>query len=96
MPSPNIKIGSSTYNDISVLTVDRIEGGTADYIYSGLHIKSGAKNVNIYNVPQLRSRIVEQRKTDVVNISCSPLQRIESVITRPTLNRVINISITKE
>lgn len=31
---PNIKLGSGTYDDISTISVERVEGGTAEYVYN--------------------------------------------------------------
>lgn len=40
---PNIKLGTGTYDDISTISVERVEGGTAEYVY---------------NVPQITTPIV--------------------------------------
>lgn len=96
MANPNIKIGSSTYNDISTLRVDRVEGGTADYIYSGIHITSGAKNPIVRNVPQGRSHIETFLPYTTQNIECKALDRRNSNILVTLSYTVTNIIITKE
>ena len=35
MKTVNIKIGKTTYSDVSVLNVDKASGGTANFIYEG-------------------------------------------------------------
>lgn len=31
---PNIKLGTGTYDDISTISVERVEGGTAEHVYN--------------------------------------------------------------
>lgn len=69
MPSPNIKIGQYTYNDISYLRVDRVEGGTADYIYNGLDVKKVSVGIEQANFP-IRDININRQPTPI-NISIS-------------------------
>lgn len=69
MPFPNIKIGTSTYNDISHLRVDKIEGGTADYIYSGLF---EPKVLAI-----IKSNITQKQSTVIVPINISTKGKVK-------------------
>lgn len=57
MAYPNIKIGQHTYNDISYLRVDRVEGGTADYIYDGLNAQKISLGIIQSNFPSKSSLI---------------------------------------
>ena len=36
MEKVNIKIGQTTYSDVSVLNVDKANGGSANFIYNGV------------------------------------------------------------
>lgn len=36
MPNVNIKIGQSSYYNIAVINVDKVDGGTANFLYEGL------------------------------------------------------------
>ena len=69
MSSPNIKIGQHTYNDISYLRVDRVEGGTADYVYSGLDVKKMSVGIVQANFPTPNTVI--NRPSTPINISVS-------------------------
>lgn len=39
MKYPNIKLGTGTYDDISTLSVDTVEGGRAEYVYEASILK---------------------------------------------------------
>lgn len=67
MASPNIKIGQYTYNDISRLQVDRVEGGTVDYIYSGIDSKRIITDFTQVNFPNIVSIFNTPQKN--INIS---------------------------
>ena len=95
MVNPNIKIGSSTYNDIAMLTVDRVEGGTANYIYVNKHIKSGPKNVILRATPQGRAIVERPLNNITTNLSVGALPRRNATIIQ-NMNNVININIAKE
>lgn len=36
MEKVNIKIGQTTYSDVSVINVDKASGGTANFVYEGI------------------------------------------------------------
>ena len=66
MEKVDIKIGTNTYSDVSVINVDKADGGTANFIYDGIiapyKIKSSFKNYNVkskvtYTEPKITTDI---------------------------------------
>lgn len=37
MDKVNIKLGQNIYNDVSIINVDKAEGGTANFVYDGIN-----------------------------------------------------------
>ena len=46
--SADIRIGENTYNDIIVLSVDRLEGGTANFYYENFPKTNNTINSSVF------------------------------------------------
>ena len=66
MEKVDLKIGTATYSDVSVINIDKADGGTANFIYEGItapyRIKSSFTNYNVnskvtYNEPKITTSI---------------------------------------
>ena len=56
--SADIRIGENTYNDIIVLSVDRLEGGTANFYYENFPKTHNTINSSII-LTSVKAQIVE-------------------------------------
>ena len=56
--SADIRIGENTYNDIIVLSVDRLEGGTANFYYENFPKTNNTINSSII-LTSAKTQIVE-------------------------------------
>lgn len=56
--SADIRIGENTYNDIIVLSVDRLEGGTANFYYENFPKTHNTINSS-FILTTIKSQIVE-------------------------------------
>ena len=56
--SADIRIGENTYNDIIVLSVDRLEGGTANFYYENFPKTNNTINSS-FILTTIKTQIVE-------------------------------------
>lgn len=66
MDKVNIKIGQIVYSDVSIINVDKADGGTANFVYDGVN-----------NPIQLSSSIYQNTHKTTVNITPTFTTHIE-------------------
>ena len=64
--SADIRIGENTYNDIIVLSVDRLEGGTANFYYENFPKTHNTINSSII-LTNVRTQIAENITKTIVS-----------------------------
>lgn len=64
--SADIRIGENTYNDIIVLSVDRLEGGTANFYYEKFPKTNNTINFSII-LTSARTQIAENTAKIIVS-----------------------------
>ena len=64
--SADIRIGENTYNDIIVVSVDRLEGGTANFYYENFPKTHNTINSSII-LTNVRTQIAENTTKTIVS-----------------------------
>ena len=64
--SADIRIGENTYNDIIVLSVDRLEGGTANFYYEKFPKTNNTINSSII-LASSKTQIVENTTKTIIS-----------------------------
>ena len=64
--SADIRIGENTYNDIIVLSVDRLEGGTANFYYENFPKTNNTINSSIF-LASAKTQIAENTAKTIVS-----------------------------